>query len=406
MRHAFVLCAVLLTASACGSESSNPPEEKPRALKAVLFPYIPDSAGDNFASLKQRLEHDFEQLHSDIDLDIVFDLNLDVYDLSEGGTLNRLLGEGSEAAQVVEIDSLLLGELVSKGWIQPVPAEVGDAFPTARQAVSIQGKSYGTPTYLCTNVVYSVGPSIHSATDGDSLVHILSSLDTGKTPLVANYDGSWTLPAWYMDAWADTHPAEEVSKSLALPLDAPAMGEFKKVVDGCANAQNANPCLDGTYADNSLPEEAFAKGQANGFMGYTERLWVIRHANPNLPLPQVMSAPLGTGSHPVIFVDTLVLNAHCTGDCLEDAHDFSEFMSTPEVRSIIAFSQDAPQGTLPRYLLQASQSFYQQQPASVDPMYQQYAPIVSGARTYPTQGFPENRKTLQSAIQQGLQDGP
>jgi thiamine pyridinylase len=63
----------------------------------------------------------------------------------------------------------------------------------------------------------------------------------------------------------------------------------------------------------------------------TERLFFIRKANPGLPLPQVISVPLGAGTHPVVFVDALVLNAHCTGDCLGDAQTFSEFMSTPEV---------------------------------------------------------------------------
>ncbi|MCY1078524.1 extracellular solute-binding protein [Archangium lansingense] len=397
-------CAILLSATAC--EPPDEPPEKPRPLKAVLFPYIPDSAGDGFASLEQALEKGFEDQHPGIDLDIVFDVNLDVYDLSEGGTLNQLLGEGEGAAQVIEIDTLLLGDLVSRGWIQPVQETAAEVYPAARLAVSIEGKSYGVPTYLCTNVVYSGSTLVHSATDGRSLVRALSDIAPGKLPLATNFSGSWTLPSSYMDAWADTYPAAQLASAIALPLDAKAMDSFEAVVDSCAREQSSNPCLDGTYADNTLAEEAFAKGQANGFMGYTERLFFIRKANPALPLPQVTSVPLGEGTHPAVFVDALVFNSHCTGTCQGDAQAFAKYMSTPEVRTLIAFSKDAPEGALPRYLLQANRSFYQQEPARSDPMYQQYEPFVSHGRPYPNQGFPENRKALQKAILDELEYTP
>ncbi|MFP2958450.1 extracellular solute-binding protein [Myxococcus sp. 1LA] len=390
-------CALALSLGAC----SEP--EDPRPLKVVLFPYIPDAAGDGFASLKQRLEADFERDHSDIDVDIVFDANLDLYDLDEGGTLNQLLGQGPGAAQVVEIDTLIMGDLVSKGWVQPVPLEAGVAHPAAEQAVSISGQSYGVPTYLCSYVIYSRSPDLSSATDGASLVQILSEAAPGVRPLATNYSGSWTLPSSYLDAWADTNPTGALSQALALPLDAPTLDSFEDVVKSCELEAGVNPCLDGTYADNALAEEAFATGQANGFMGYTERLFFVRKANPGMALPEVISVPLGTGSAPAVFVDALVVNAQCTGTCAEDARAFTDFMKRPAVRSLIAFSGDAPQGTTPRYLLQATQAFYQQEPARSDPMYQQFEQFLRSVRPYPNQGFPENRRTLQAALMDALQ---
>nr|WP_238539782.1 extracellular solute-binding protein [Corallococcus macrosporus] len=372
-------------------------------MKVVLFPYIPDAAGDGFASLEQRLEADFEREHSDIDVDIVFDANLDLYDLDEGGTLNQLLGQGPGAAQVVEIDTLILGDLVAKGWVQPVALEAGVAHPAAEQAVSISGQSYGVPTYLCSYVVYSNSPDLSSATDGASLVQVLTDVAPGVRPLSVNYNGSWTLPSSYLDAWADTNPTGALSQALSLPLDGTALDSFEDVVRSCELEAGVNPCLDGTYADNALAEEAFATGQANGFMGYTERLFFIRKANPGMALPEVISVPLGTGSAPAVFVDALVVNAQCTGTCAEDARAFTDFMKDPAVRSLIAFSGDAPQGTTPRYLLQATQAFYQQEPARSDPMYQQYEQFLRGVRPYPNQGFPENRRALQAALMDALQ---
>ncbi|AKQ65470.1 putative lipoprotein [Myxococcus hansupus] len=367
----------------------------------VLFPYIPDAADDAFVSLMRRLEADFERQHPDIDVDIVFDPNMDVYDLSEGGMLSWLLGNG--AAQVVEIDTLIMGDLVSKGWVRPVPLTPGDSHPAAEQAVTVSGQSYGVPTYLCSYVVYSHSPDLSSASDGASLVRILTDFAPAAIPLATNYSGSWTLPSSYLDAWADTNPSGELSQALTLPLDAPTLDSFEAVVKSCEIESGRNPCLDGTFADNTQAEQNFAFGHANGFMGYTERLFFARKANPNMALPEVISVPLGTGSAPTVFVDALVVSAQCTGPCAEDAQAFTDFMKDPAVRSLIAFSGDAPQGTTPRYLLQASQDFYQQEPARSDPMYQKYRAFLDGARPYPNQGFPENRRALQAALLEALQ---
>ncbi|TSC19849.1 hypothetical protein [Corallococcus sp. Z5C101001] len=405
MSRRILLCGVLVLVAACSTLPPKPSSER-RPLRVVLFPYIPDSAGDGFASLKQRLEQGFEQHHPDVDLEVVMNEKDDLYDLADGGTLEQLFGSGPKAAQVVEVDTLLLGELVEKGWVQAVPREPRDVIPAARQAVSIQGRTYGTPTYLCTNVVYARDPAIHTATDGRSLVRILSGIDAAKRPLATNYSGSWTLPAAYMDAWADTHPTGGLEPALALPLDPEATEVFAGVVKSCKGSDGANPCLDKTYADNTLAEEAFALGQANGFMGYTERLFPILKAQPAAALPQVISVPLGGGTHPVMFVDALTVSARCVEDCSSDALALSEYMSRPEVRTLIAFSQDAPPGSLPRYLLQASQAFYQRQPARSDPMYQQYLPIVRDARVFPNQGYPGNRKALQTALLKELQAVP
>ncbi|QSQ14086.1 extracellular solute-binding protein [Myxococcus landrumensis] len=397
------LGALALTLVAC-SESPDPEPTPPRPVRAVLFPYIPDTVGDGFASLKARLEADFEREHSDIDLDIVFDATLDTYDLADDGVLSQLLGTGPAAAQVVEVDTLILGSLASKGWIQPVAPEPDTLHPAAEEAVRISGTGYGVPTYLCTYVVYSRTTNIRSATDGASLVDILRASAPGKRPLAANFSGSWTLPSSYLDAWRDTHPASAIPNALALPLDSAALASFETVVESCASEPGVNPCLDGAYADNTAAEEAFAQEQANGFIGYTERLAPILKSRPGMALPDVISVPLGKGSATTVFVDALVVNANCTGTCAQDARAFTTFLSRPEVRSLIAFSGEGPSGTLPRYLLQANRAFYEREPARSDVMYRKFAPLIDGARPFPSQGFPENRKALQAALLEALRE--
>lgn len=257
------------------TESTKPAAPAPLVIKAALFPYIPDSAGDEFASLIAKLESGFEAAQPGVDLQITINGDLDFYDSSAGGTLSKLLGKGADAMQVVEVDTVLMGTLV-----------------------------------------------------------------------------------------------------------------------------------DGSYKQGTGAETAFASGNAGGFIGYTKQLFAIRHANPSAPLPAVISAPIGDGSNPLMFVDALVFNPGCVGACLSAAQAFATYMSSVAVRNIIAFSQDGPQGTLPRYLLQANPSFYSSSPASSDPMYKAYTTIVNRATPFPNTGFPEGRTALNDALTAALTSAP
>lgn len=385
-------------ASSSAAPSTPPaPAQARRSLKLVLFPYIPDAGNDKFQSLIRALKRGFAQGHPEIDLQITIDPGADLFDLEPGGTVNRLLGSGADAAQVVELDTMLLGDLVANQWVQPTGIKAADAFPAAEQAVSVNGELYAVPTYMCTNVIYTGNSAVQKAANGTALIAALAKIDPKAAPLAGSFEGTWTLPSLYADAWADTNGAADLGAAYKLPLDPETMTDLRAVIRGC-EVSGKNPCLDTTYKDNTEPEKAYALGKANGFLGYPERLYHIRAARPERPLPTVISAPVGHGSHPVAFVDGLVFNPSCAGQCLADARDLAMYMASVPVRSLIAFSQDAPQGSIPRYLLQASQAFYAAAPASADPMYKAYLPIVSQARSYPNQGYPEAREEINKAL--------
>lgn len=402
--------ALLWLLAACGGPpvraTAVPGAGSGAALRVVLFPYIPDSVGDDFAALKATLASGFEAQHPGVDVEIVIDENLDLYDYAPGGTLSKLLGSGPEAAQLVEIDTLLMSTLVESGWVQPTGLQNPGVFATAWQTASVSGVSYGVPTYLCTNVIYSTAPTLTAAQNGTNLLGVLSAVKPGVPPLVGNYKGSWTLAGSYVDAWGDSNGTAALASSFALPLDQRTMAFFSPVVSSCASSPSKNPCLDGTYAEGTGAETAYAAGEANGYFGYTERLFYIRSAAPAAPLPQVASAPLGGGTQPTMFVDALVMNPGCQGSCLQNAQAFAAYMATPSVRTMIAFSQDGPPGTLPRYLLQASTAFYSDEPAASDPMYRSYLPIVQRATPYPNAGFPQSRRALSDALTQALTNPP
>ena len=311
-----------------------------------------------------------------------------------------------DAAQVVELDTIVLGELVDRGWVQPVGVASDGAVPAARAAVAVGEQTYGVPTYLCSNVIYADSPGLAGVGDAAALVQVLAGVDPSRPALVGNYKGSWTLPAVYLDAWVDTHGPSGFAAAYTAPVDAATIAALRPVVDACKDKSAANPCIDGTYKENTRSEEAFGAGAANGFMGYTERLFYILNSKPGRPLPGVISAPLGGGTRPVIFVDALVFNPACTAACREDAQDFARYLSEPAVRETIAFSRDASAGSTPRYLLQASRAFYDGEAARADPIYRALLPIVEAGQSYPNRGFPQARKPLNEAVTAELSKPP
>ena len=374
-----------------------------RSFSAVLFPYIPDSGEDNFASLISTLESLFERDNPDIDLVLTIDPNMNMYDIP---TLAALLGSGSNAVDMVEVDTILLGDLVAQNLVQPLPFDVtGLGFlSTALAASQVGDTTYAVPTYLCGNYIYCWDEQIAAQNSGQDVINFLSAHpDPTATPLIGNYKGSWTLPSFYVDAWADTHSNDptQVPASYNLPLDQPTMDIFTPIADLCGT--DAGPCLNGDFKDNTHAETLFAQNKANGFVGYTERLFYILQARDgNIALPSVISAPLGTDSKPVMFVDALVLNPNSTGQSATDAEAFSRFMSSVEVRNIIAFSEDVSPKTFPRYLLQALESFYLTSTGSQNLIYQQLYPFVQESFAFPNTGFPEARVELNPVLEDAL----
>lgn len=412
LAKALVLLLPLLAAcpSAPASTTPEPAAGGRRTLDAVLFGYIPDAGGDDLAGLRATLERDFEARHPEIDLHLVIDANVDLYDLAPGGQLAKYFGREPGSADVLELDMVLLGDLVANGWLAPARVEVPGIVPSAQEAVTLDGTRYGTPTYLCGNFIYSRAPQLEQANDANELLEILAgAAGPGAPPLIGNYAGSWTLPSAYLDAWADGHDNAPASVMTAypLPLDEATVAPLRALTGSCATA-GKNPCLDKTYKDNSKAELAFAQGQAGGFVGYSERLYYIIEGDPSAPLPNVVSAPLGSGSKPILFTDALVTSAECTGTCRDDADLFITFMSELERRQLIAFSKDvpadAPGGATPRYLLQALGSFYTAEPAASNPIYRALQPTVtSNSRSFPNQGFPKARGDLNRALTDALQ---
>ena len=95
-----------------------------RTLKVALFPWIPDAANDGFASLRKRIEAEFEKRNPDIDL--VLRLKKGDESYYNPAKIAGWLASGTY--DLVEIDTIILGDLISSETIEPWNQQDNDAY--------------------------------------------------------------------------------------------------------------------------------------------------------------------------------------------------------------------------------------------------------------------------------------
>ena len=121
-------------------------------LRVAIFPYIPDLAGDKLAGLRRFVADEFKNVSSE---SIEVETDADPYDLNR---LNSTyLTDDRDAYDVMEVDTILLGELVKKDLLQALEDHftvTEDIFiPCAVQSLyyspDLKSHLYGVPTLVC-----------------------------------------------------------------------------------------------------------------------------------------------------------------------------------------------------------------------------------------------------------------
>ena len=210
-----LIVLVIISVSASGSTQ--------RELKVGIYPYIPDINEDEYYSLLTWIETTFEGQNPDIDL-TVFSPPYNVVDIYDPESIANYF-RTTDAAHILEIDTVILGEVVDTGVI----AEIGsnkygllteNYLPFSLEAVTVNGAYYAVPTYICGNFLMEINTdqtdtSMCPLSDGkDSFRQLDTVLNQCKTDmlnlpreitLLGNVDGSYTLPLFYIDAYIDKY---------------------------------------------------------------------------------------------------------------------------------------------------------------------------------------------------------
>lgn len=406
-----VLGAMLFSGCQTTHEAQRPSETKPsRQLRVALFPYVPDANQDHFRSLRKYLETAFEaRQHGEVDLVLMpFEPETDAFYAPDKVKAWLSPGTGSPQPRwdVVEVDTLLLDEVkaAAQPWTGAIPQD--NWHPAASKAVSASAESaLAYPHLLCSHFLFSRDENVSKATNADALVAALQAVKPERK-LVGDFQGSWNLPALFLDAYADSVSPNDLAAAIparGAALDATALKGLKAVENTCRATYDA--CLDGTYHEaGDLAADRFAQESAGALLGYSERLnHVLAGRSDKAPL-YVSSAPFGQASHPTVFVDALLLSKDCTEACARDARAFADFLTSDEVMKAVLMSEDTDEEVtrIPRYLLPATRSVFRVQPLASDPYYPSFERLIGDAVPFPTGGLYERRGDMKKQLTEAL----
>lgn len=374
-----------------------------RVLNVALYPDIPSRPNGNFGNLLDHVINVFQAANPDVLLNAVI---ADENKLYSFDALPDLLGP--KGYDVVEVDTLYLGFLASNDLITPAKITGDQPWTVGLAGATYKGVLYGVPSWLCLDFVFSFSPTLKSVRSLDELLRFVGRSPKTRPALIADYDGSWRLPAIYIDAYVGIYGYEKLSQALTMPPDAAVIDSLKKLARTC-EFESENHCVDGSnhaQPDGGI-ERVFANGNASAEIGFSEQSFYIasnQTVSGNLTMVPV---PWGERPNPLLYVDAFVTSkATCAaGDCQNDSAALTSLMTSATMKTYIAFSQDLSVDASPRHLLVATQPFWDQDVVKNDLVYQQAITVVRAGKPFPNDFTKQTASEMDIKICNALKAG-
>jgi thiamine pyridinylase len=335
-----------------------------RTIRVVLYPFLP-AHGDYFF----QVQHDFEAANPRVKLQIL-DLSANYYDPKKADYV------GASVADVYELDSILLADFISQNRIQPLPQKIPirsqDYLKNAQSAATWGTVWYGVPHWVCGYFLFfrSDDPNAdklrnvkdlaglekivganHQVGEG-VLVDMMGKLSLGEMYLAAAFDrySDWDHVLPHLQP--DQNPEEEIESDL---------WRLSRLSDTNFGRSSRYHYADGFYG------RQFAHGHGRLLVGYSEGLSPLLDEEKNAcqsnecmnsAMIDVAALPLDDHAlHPISWVDLLTIDKNCTGDKLNDAIAFIDFINR-EDEMLKALMPDNNTSRSARYLLPAKASLY------------------------------------------------
>ncbi len=392
-------------------------------LRVSIFPYIPDLANDELDSLKQFIAREFVK-QTGIEIDVKS--NADPYDLDL--LKSSYLSSSPESYDVMEIDTILLGELVKSEKVKKLDTVFDAAhlqqltdplFSWCVHSAKVKGNFYGVPTLQCANFfveLVSVGhdPKVPLLKDWPSFSELKMTLDrqekSGHHILMAgDFRGSWGLPMFYLESYVDKHGKDSTYEGIDAPVDDPQIIENLKDFTDLGNIDGKNPDTDGTFHKKpDLLMSEVVDSEHILMYSYSESVGEALHAasiaDKKLAkkVLKIVSPPLESHNFLLTYTDALVINNFSSQT--ENAKKFIEFYTSLDIRAAIAFGRDLPPSVkFPRYVLPARTDFFTETGAINDQCYQEfYAALKKHSIPAPNHDVYEKKEELQKSLEKLL----
>jgi thiamine pyridinylase len=372
-----------------------------RTLNVILYSAIPTDPTLGYEALVRGLTLRYQAKHPDVLLSLVLNPAIDTYDFDN--LKSNVLGPAG--FDVAELDTVFLQYLVKNALITPAQITGDEPWPVGKEAAIVDGTLYGVPSWLCSDFLFSSDSKLSSIRTFDQMKNYLGTVASGRTALVGDLDGSWTVPAIYIQAFVQIHPSTTTTDALKMPADPKVIDRMAELGSAC-ESQSLNPCIDGTYhnAKDGSVEKAFATEHASTDTGFSERSFYLTYFEQIPSTLSLIPIPWGDGQHPsrVVYSDAFVTSkATCAGaPCQSDSTEFSAFMTSADTKKFIALSGDLPTGSPPRHLLVATKAFYSLEDIKGDSLYEQLISTFLSGRmiSYPNSFSPELKYQLLSGV--------
>lgn len=383
--QAFALAAAALFLSPSAiPHATTDKDPETYVLRVGLFPYVPAPE-----DLEAWIEADFKQKTGHI-VDVVLDEEQfnpypkkPAYDITQLSVPLVSKKDKPRTFDMIEVDAIFLSELEDTGAIAPFSSKRTDWHPAAVEAVTVDGKVYGVPHWMCGYFIVSADAKVLAARNVVELDQALSSSSAGKQDLTGDISGTYDTLFFYLDALRDQDPAADLAGALD-DVDENILTALGRVTERCM-VSGENLCDDEAWPP-ARPGE-FAAGSADAFLGYSERLHSILSAKPKASL-SIAAAPLGGGRNATLFTDALVLSKECVGPCKLVADSFAAYLVSDETFASLLMAKDVRGGAVPRYLLPSTAGAFKTKDVQADTFYMQLQDAVSNARSFPNEGVP------------------
>lgn len=396
------------------------------ALRVAIFPYIPDLARDKLEGLRQYIVSEFRKEHGET---IQVDSSINPYNLKQMTSTH--LGTGKEAYDVMEVDTILLGELVKSKKLQPL----NDYFKVTKDEYALSAVHsvhvnqdcdhvpsnvlYGVPTLQCANFLMELcdtdhPPKVPLLKDWTSFEQLKRALDTAedsrhKIFLAGDFRGSWGLPMFYLDAYVDNHGLNSVYEGIDAPIDDKKLIEdLKHFTLYGVRPGGKNPDTDGTFhAHPDQMIEEVTDSEHILMYSYSENLGeVLQHSTEKEKSKEalsIVSPALGESNFLLTYTDAVIVNKSAFAEKADLIKKFITFYTSLRFRTNFAFGQDMPPSVkYPRYVLPARKDFFTLTKVADDPYYPKFHEALKHSVAAPNHGIYYKRELLQAELQKAL----
>jgi len=356
-----------------------------QTFSVLLAPYIPTYPYGDFSLMLKRIVTEFQTQYPTISLNLVISKQPQ-YDIYTHQNLPRLLNR--QGFDAIETDMMLLPFMVENNLILPYKITTEKFWPAAVSAVTYEHKTYGVPSWMCLEFIFSHDQKIQNINSLEQLVAFLNTTSNAHFPaLIGDFSGqyTWTLGPLYFNIYTANHETDKNKITNQTP-EYSTIANLLTLTDQC-NANNNNKCTNNYYHnldEGELPK-LFAQQKNTAYLGFTEHAFYIRlfDQRPFFAIP----VPWGKKINPLAYTDAYVVNKYrCNNPkCLMAFKNFTDYMNSYPTRKWIVYSEDLPPNLPPRHLFPAIKEFYAHlSPTLNDGIYEEFMKIIPVTRAMPS----------------------